>query len=95
MLMGREEQIINERKRKLKELIAKGVNPYPHKFDRKNFSLEIKEKYKKLNKNEYMKMAHELVNKYAIDNGLAENVKKMVEKLVVAQWKNLKGEIKK
>lgn len=53
------------------------------------------EKYKKLNKNEYMKMAHELVNKYAIDNGLAENVKKMVEKLVVAQWKNLKGEIKK
>ncbi|MBT3690896.1 lysine--tRNA ligase, partial [Candidatus Woesearchaeota archaeon] len=53
--MGREEQIINERKRKLKELIAKGVNPYPHKFDRKNFSLEIKEKYKKLKNDERSK----------------------------------------
>ena len=53
------------------------------------------EKYKNLSKHEYIKMAHELVNKYAIDNGLAENVKKMVEKLVVAQWKNLKGEMKK
>ena len=51
--------------------------------------------YKDLTKNQYVKMAHEYVNKYAIDNGLADNVKKMVEKLVVAQWKNLKGEMKK
>jgi len=52
-------------------------------------------KYKDLTKHEYVKMAQELVNKYAVENGLAENVKKMVEKLVVAQWKNLKGEMKK
>jgi len=45
--MGREEQIIRERKRKLEEL-RKIVNPYPHKFDVKDFSVDIKEKNKKL-----------------------------------------------
>jgi len=34
--MGREQQIINERKRKIEELRANGINPYPHKFDKKN-----------------------------------------------------------
>ena len=43
--MGREEQIINERKRKLNELCKAGINPYPHKFEQKNFSKEIKEEY--------------------------------------------------
>lgn len=34
--MGREEQIVNERLRKLKELKVKGINPYPHNFDKKS-----------------------------------------------------------
>jgi len=34
--MGREQQIINERKRKIEELRANEINPYPHKFDKKN-----------------------------------------------------------
>jgi lysyl-tRNA synthetase class 2 len=38
--MGREEQIINERKRKIAELKEEKVNPYPHFFDRKNTCLE-------------------------------------------------------
>jgi len=46
--MGREEQIIGERKRKLEELKEKGINPYPSRFERKNFSSEIKEKFSKL-----------------------------------------------
>jgi len=33
--MGREQQIINERKRKLKELKEQGINPYPAKTDKK------------------------------------------------------------
>ncbi|MAH03510.1 lysine--tRNA ligase [Candidatus Pacearchaeota archaeon] len=33
--MGREEQIINERKRKIKELKKLGINPYPNKFEKK------------------------------------------------------------
>ena len=53
------------------------------------------DKYKKITKHEYVKMAQQLVNKYAVENGLADNIKKMVEKLVIAQWNNLKGEMKK
>jgi len=34
--MGREKQIIDERKRKLEELKKLGVNPYPAKFEKKN-----------------------------------------------------------
>jgi len=51
--------------------------------------------YKKLNKNEYVKLVKESVDKYAIKNGLAENVKNMVIKIVSAQWQNLQNEIKK
>lgn len=46
--MGREELIINERKKKLEELKKLGINPYPHKFEQKDFSFDIKEENKKL-----------------------------------------------
>ncbi|MFH1425344.1 MAG: amino acid--tRNA ligase-related protein, partial [archaeon] len=46
--MGREEQIIQERLRKLKELKAEGINPYPHKYEVKHYSEDLQEKYKKL-----------------------------------------------
>jgi lysyl-tRNA synthetase, class II len=38
--MGREEQIINERLRKLKELREKEIEPYPNSFDKKQSCLE-------------------------------------------------------
>jgi len=34
--MGREKQIVENRIRKIKELRAQGINPYPHNFDKKN-----------------------------------------------------------
>ena len=34
--MGREEEIVKERLRKIKELKEKGIDPYPHKFDKKD-----------------------------------------------------------
>lgn len=49
--MGREEQIISGRLKKLRELRAQGVNPYPNKFDVKDYSADLQEKHKKL-KNE-------------------------------------------
>jgi len=49
--MGRQQQIINERKRKLQEL-RKITNPYPHKFNQKDFSEDIKQKHKKLKPNQ-------------------------------------------
>jgi len=53
--MSRQQQIIDERKRKLKELRERGINPYPHKFEVKNYSDEIKEKNKKLKNNQKTK----------------------------------------
>lgn len=53
------------------------------------------EQYQKMTKNQYIKMVKEYIDKYAIDNGLAENVKNMVTKVVVAQWSNLQKELKK
>jgi len=53
--MSRQEQIINERKRKLEELKKQGINPYPYKFNVKNYSKDIKEKYKGLKNNKKSK----------------------------------------
>ncbi len=41
--MSREDQIIGERIRKVKELEEKKINPYPNKFDKKNTALECSE----------------------------------------------------
>ena len=64
--MGREEQIISERLRKLKELRERGINPYPHKFDKKDSTIELQEKYAKLKKNKTadykVKIAGRLLN---------------------------------
>jgi len=53
--MGREEEIINERLRKLDEVIKKGIEPYPHNFHKQNNSEDIKEKYSKLKNDERTK----------------------------------------
>ena len=39
--MGREEQIIGEREKKLLELKKLGINAYPNKFEKKNNSSEL------------------------------------------------------
>ncbi|MBU0958110.1 MAG: lysine--tRNA ligase [Nanoarchaeota archaeon] len=49
--MSRQDEIVNERKRKIKTLRDLGINPYPNRYDVKNKSGELQEKYKKL-KNE-------------------------------------------
>jgi lysyl-tRNA synthetase class 2 len=46
--MGRKEQIVSERVRKLQELRKQGINPYPHGYEVKNYSSELHEKHKKL-----------------------------------------------
>ena len=46
--MGREELIVNERLRKIEELRKKGINPYTYKYEDKENSQELQEKYKKL-----------------------------------------------
>lgn len=41
--MGREDEIVQERMRKLSELKKKGINPYPNKFDKKQMISECVE----------------------------------------------------
>lgn len=47
--------IMNERKRKLEEIRALGVNPYPYSFDQKNHAAELQKKYSHLNAEEVTK----------------------------------------
>ncbi len=49
----------------------------------------------KLTKQKYVKIVREIVDKYAIQNDLAANVKSMVVKVVGSQWSNVQKEIKK
>lgn len=46
--MGREDQIIGERLRKIKEMREQGINPYPYSFDKKDNAKCLQEKYLKL-----------------------------------------------
>jgi len=55
--MGREDEIIKERLKKIAELKEQGVNPYPHKFDKKHHAGDLQEKYKKLKRDEFGGMA--------------------------------------
>ncbi|MFH0808673.1 MAG: lysine--tRNA ligase [archaeon] len=48
---GREKQIVDERIRKIKEMRESGVEPYPQKFEKKDWCGELQKKYSKL-KNE-------------------------------------------
>jgi len=44
---------------------------------------------KDFNKNKYVKIVKEVVDKYAIENGLSDKVKNLVIKLVSEQWTNV------
>ena len=55
LLKMAEEQLIQERKRKLEELKQLGINPYPYSFEQKDHAAEIQKKYKKLKKEEKTK----------------------------------------
>ena len=46
--MGREELIVKERIRKIEELRKLGINPYAYKFEDKENSADLQEKYRKL-----------------------------------------------
>ena len=82
--MGRQDQIINERKRKLNEL-RKITNPYPHKFEQKDFSEEIKEKHKSLKENQRTKSKVKIAGRVMTIRNLG--------KLIFATMQDSKGKI--
>lgn len=55
--MSRQDEITNERLKKIKELRAQKINPYPYSYDVKNSALELQENFKKL-KNEEITKEH-------------------------------------
>ena len=83
--MGRQDQIINERKRKLKELRDSGVNPYPYTFDQKDLSEDVKEKFKKLKNDERTKIKVQVAGRVMTVRNLG--------KLIFATIQDSKGSI--
>ena len=53
--MPNEEELIAERKRKLKDIYAQNVNPYPYSFDAKQTSKEVNETFGSLKPEEHTK----------------------------------------
>lgn len=53
--MGRQDQIIEERLKKISELRKLGINPYPNKYEITSFSKDLQDKYKKLKNEEKTK----------------------------------------
>ena len=52
-------------------------------------NVQTSEQYKNLSKNAYLTLVKEYVDKYAIENGLAEKVKNIIIKVVSSQYKNI------
>lgn len=82
--MSRQDQIINERKRKLTEL-RKVVNPYPHKYEQKDFSEDVKSKFGKLKDNQRTKDKVQVAGRVMIVRNLG--------KLIFATIQDSKGKI--
>lgn len=53
--MGREEEIINERKKKIEMMKKLGMNPYEHRFDKKNSCGELQKDFGNLVNEEFSK----------------------------------------
>ena len=46
--MGREDEIVKERLKKIEDMTSKDINPYPYSFDKKDDCSKLQEKYKEL-----------------------------------------------
>ncbi len=51
--------------------------------------------WKQMTKNQYVVMVQDVVDRYAVETGLAEKLKTLVVKVVTAQWKNIRDEMEK
>ncbi len=70
--MGRQEEIINERLRKLNELKKAGINPYPNKYDAKNYAQNLQEKYKSIKPAKYTKDKVKIAGRLMISRDLGK-----------------------
>jgi len=76
--------------KKGKEVRDQILDHAAHVYEEVKKNVLRSDQWKKMNKNQYIKMVKETVDKYAIQNGLAENVKNMIVKVVGSQWEKMK-----
>lgn len=70
--MGREEQIIQARTDKILRLRKEGIEPYPNKFDVKDYTIDLQEKYKKIKKEERTKNKAKVAGRLMIKRDLGK-----------------------
>src|SRR3989344_1430833 len=61
--MSRQDQIIEQRMKKLASLKKAGIDPYPNKFDVKDKSIDLQEKHKSLKPEKYSKETAKLAGR--------------------------------
>ncbi len=78
-----------------KEVKEKLLDQSAEVYEEVKKTVMASDEWKKMNKQKYVAMVREVVNKYAVENGLAEKTRDMIVKLVSSQWKNIQKEINK
>ena len=63
-------------------------------YEKLEKDIQKTESYEKLTKARYVKLVKQVVEKYAIKNGLADDVKRYVTALVSSQWKNARKNLR-
>jgi len=53
--MGRQDELLKERLRKIDELRKKGINPYPYSYDKKDSSAQLQKEHEKLKPEQHSK----------------------------------------
>lgn len=59
-------------------------------YERVKVEMQQSEKLQELSEHEYVQRVQDVVEKYAIENGLSDKVKTVVTQLVTKEWKRFK-----
>jgi gas vesicle protein len=62
-------------------------------YERVKERLMASDAWKKMNENEYAQLVKEVVDKYAIQTGMAANAKRTIEKVLRMRWKSILKEL--
>jgi len=78
-----------------KEYRSKLVDHAAEVYERVKQEVQESGAMEKMNRNKYVALVKKTVDKYAIENDMAQNVKNMLVRLLSSQWTTFKKEIKK
>ncbi len=81
--------------KKGKEVREQMINYASEVYEEVKTKVMASEGWEKLTKNEYYKIVEKIVDKYAVENDLADTIRDMVSKIVKSQWKKIETEKKK